>query len=536
MSLLFVEKVGNMKKSVSVIVGTALVVIVLFVGYRQTSEVRARVITAESGEIVHTVSETGRLINETDFDLSYKVPGAIERVYVQIGEIVKTGDPLVLLDQEELRIQLRQAEARQLSRQAELDQILSGETQERVAVYAAARNNAKTILLGKESAEADARVQLIDSIQNAYVVSDDAIRNRADQLFQNPRSANPELLFITASQQLKEESERDRIFVGTVLQEWSAALDNFSNVNEVEAFGIEAKAHLNHTKVFLDRVSFVVNELSESSSFSQATIDTWRAQVAVGRTNVSNAIIALAVAQEKFNAAVSGLQVAKGELQSREAEYAAIVADPRAIDVARYEGRVRDAKGTVALLEKQIADTVLRAPSDGVVTQIYIEKGEQILPNQFVVSLSSSARQELEVYIAEEEIVQISQDNSIMFTLDAFPGDQIFSGIVRLIEPSATVIENEVYYKIQGEILSDIEGARDGMTADIDIIVHKKTNVLRVPTTAIYRDSEGTYVEVFNGILRGKERRAAEIGISGNGFIEIVKGLVEGEHILDQAS
>ena len=69
------------------------------------------------------------------------------------------------------------------------------------------------------------------------------------------------------------------------------------------------------------------------------------------------------------------------------------------------------------------------------------------------------------------------------------------------------------------------------MTADVEIIVNEKEDVLVVPSGAVEREGDKSVV-----LVKGEDGRAVArevvTGIEDEGFVEIVEGLKEGETVL----
>jgi HlyD family secretion protein len=67
------------------------------------------------------------------------------------------------------------------------------------------------------------------------------------------------------------------------------------------------------------------------------------------------------------------------------------------------------------------------------------------------------------------------------------------------------------------------------MTASISIIAQHKENVLLVPSRAVKRDTQGTYVNIETPT--GSQRVNVTIGISNGTITEIVDGLKVGDRV-----
>ncbi len=78
---------------------------------RAMETVEADVLTVTLGSWPTVVRSQGSLYADEESVVGTKVAGRVAEVHVDLGDFVKTGDPLVSLDQEEFRLQVSQAEA-----------------------------------------------------------------------------------------------------------------------------------------------------------------------------------------------------------------------------------------------------------------------------------------------------------------------------------------------------------------------------------------------------------------------------------------
>jgi RND family efflux transporter MFP subunit len=99
-----------------------------------SEQVTVETVLVGLGEVVATREITGMLQPETDVGVVSKIPGRVQRVFVEVGQPVKAGQVLLELDQTELAAQVRQAEAAVIAARAGARQTVSAaETQVRVA-------------------------------------------------------------------------------------------------------------------------------------------------------------------------------------------------------------------------------------------------------------------------------------------------------------------------------------------------------------------------------------------------------------------
>jgi HlyD family secretion protein len=114
-------------------------------------------------------------------------------------------------------------------------------------------------------------------------------------------------------------------------------------------------------------------------------------------------------------------------------------------------------------------------------------------------------------------------------TLDAYRGRQ-FPGKVRRIAPYVLALEKQartVEVEVEFDVPGDARHLLVGYSADIEVVVAGRDNVLRVPTTAI---QPGSRVLVLAGEVL--EERTVETGLSNWEFTEVRSGLRRGERVV----
>lgn len=183
----------------------------------------------------------------------------------------------------------------------------------------------------------------------------------------------------------------------------------------------------------------------------------------------------------------------------------------------------------------QIERTRLRAPFAGVVAEINAKLGEFITPSPTgiptlpAIDLIDMSCLYVSAPIDEVDAPQIRTGMPACVSLDAFEGKRC-GAIVRRVAPYVLDREKQartVEVEVEFEPGSDIAGLLPGYSADIEVLIEERRDVLRIPTEAVLRDRFVLVIE--DGILRERE---FERGLANWEFTEVARGLAQGDRIV----
>lgn len=106
--------------------------------------------------------------------------------------------------------------------------------------------------------------------------------------------------------------------------------------------------------------------------------------------------------QQALDQAQKDLASARADVDEAEANYAAAKTGPTKDELAIADAGVEAATSALAVLERRLDKTILRAPAGGVVTEIVAEVGEAIRAGQPVVAIEESGKQWLSFNVRED--------------------------------------------------------------------------------------------------------------------------------------
>lgn len=506
------------KKQIYIISAAILLIVSGYLFFGRSNNSLYSYVQVSKGDVVQEVSVTGRVKPSEDVSLAFEKGGKITSINIAVGDKVDRGEILMRLDNSELLAQLAGAEANLKAQQAKLDEYKKGTRPEEIKIQEVKVANAKTVVN-------DAVNSVIDDLRDSYIKADDAIHNKVDQFFDNPKSQNPTLSFSMVDPQLKIDLEWGRLIIETMFPQWKNSLENLSASSNISLSISEGKRNLNQIDSFLSKVASAVNSLLANSEVSQTSIDTWKSAVAAARTNVSTSIISLTSAEQTLATANSNLSVEENNLVLKNAGTV-----PE--QIAGQEAQVEKMMADIDNFEVQIAKTYLRSPINGIVTKQDGKVGEIVLANSIIVSVISNDEYEIEVNVPEADIAKIKIGDTAKITLDAYGSGTIFAAHVVSIDPGEIMVEGVATYKTTLQFDKKEESIRSGMTANIDILTNKRSGVLKLPQRAILTKDGEKFVQL-NAGNNFIEERKIEVGLKGSdGNIEIISGLSEGDEVV----
>jgi len=172
-----------------------------------------------------------------------------------------------------------------------------------------------------------------------------------------------------------------------------------------------------------------------------------------------------------------------------------------------------------------------------IVAEVNAELGEYVtpsppgIPTPPAVDLIDSRCLYVAAPIDEVDAPAIRTGMPTCISLDAFP-ERRCGAKVRRIAPYVLDVEKQartVEVEIEFANREDSVGLLPGYTADVEIILEQRDNVLRVPTETVLEDSRVLVYKDSDGTL---ESRRFDSGLSNWRYTEVLSGLEEGERIV----
>ena len=162
------------------------------------------------------------------------------------------------------------------------------------------------------------------------------------------------------------------------------------------------------------------------------------------------------------------------------------------------EAQVTQARASLNQNEVNLEHTVIRAPIDGIVISRLVDVGQTVAaslqaPELFVIA-ADLTKMRVIANIDESDVGRIRPNQRVTFSVDAYPTEG-FEGSVSQIRLEPVVQQNVVTYATVIDAPNPDLKLKPGMTATITLEIARRTDVLRIPNSALrFRPSRDTFL------------------------------------------
>ncbi len=191
---------------------------------------------------------------------------------------------------------------------------------------------------------------------------------------------------------------------------------------------------------------------------------------------------------------------------------------------------IETARVNYNLAQSNLEKSQLKSPVNGIITKMNYEAGEVIgsaaagTPFGRLISYDLL----LEANVPEADIVLLKKSQMAEVTFDSLSEEEKFRAEIIEIDPASTVIQDVVYYKVKLKMNNSDSRLKPGMSADIDVKIDERKNVLAVPQRAVENGEVKILIE--GGKVVEKQ---VKTGLKGDGsMLEIKSGISQGDKVI----
>lgn len=243
-------------------------------------------------------------------------------------------------------------------------------------------------------------------------------------------------------------------------------------------------------------------ELVETGDVARSVYDQYRTQAETARQQTN-------VAKQAMEAAVNLARQNNQAIQTAQAE-------------------VESARAAASIAEKAVADTVIRAPYSGYVSDRPIAVGEYVTPSSVIATILLTNPLKLQLQVPELEAPRVQVGMPVSASVDAYP-DRKFAGRVTAVNPAVDPASRS--FTVEAAIENPDNALRSGMFATARVTQPGGGQSVYVPSEAVVRDQNTNSFRVFTVKDNAAHLKVVQIGDEENGWVQILSGVQSDEEV-----
>jgi len=228
---------------------------------------------------------------------------------------------------------------------------------------------------------------------------------------------------------------------------------------------------------------------------------------------------------------------------------------------------VEQSTASLRTSRSNLSKTTIVAPMAGRITRLAVEQGETAVPGTFnkdaalLLTISDMSVLETKVKVDETDVARLALGDSAVVQIDAFPDTTFLGKVIEIAHSSvrnaaaANSQDQSIDYEVTIQLLNPPPDTRPDFSATAKIVTDTRKQVLSIPIIALTvreneelsgedsavtvgkspakevgkRDVEGVFIV---GTDNKVTFRPVDVGISGDNYFEVLKGLTAGEKIV----
>jgi len=403
------------------------------------------------------------VVEAVEIRISPQLNALVVEVYVEEGDQVKAGDPLVILDQSQLQAQVNQAASMRNQAQASYDLLVAGGSENsRAAAIAAAEME---LLIAQQSLE--------DLYTNAAIVSAEAQQKLAEARDYLDDAEHRWIINQPGNRASQEEMKAANARVTVAEKRMGAARKRLDKAGRKID---RAKAQIALTEAIDEYQSAVWYRDWLKKGADELEMALLDADVSIAAAN-------LEVAEKEYEDVKDGpdpddVALAEAAITLAQAQLDLAKYGPGEEDLAVAQAQVDAAQAALDLLEIQLAMTEIKAPLDGTILFRLVEPGELAVAGSPVITLVQLEKLRLTVYLPEDKYGVVDLGDEAEVRVDSYPG-QVFQAVVIRIADQAEYTPRNVQtqeerkntvYAVILEVNDPGGKLKPGMPADVKFL------------------------------------------------------------------
>lgn len=528
-----VAEVPKKKKKVWLIVLIIAAIVIVLIGTavkNMTSQIETAANTVEvepveKRDLSDSVSLKGTIAGQSKTNVMSLAAAEIIAVNVQVGDIVKEGDPLVTLDQKDIEKQI-----------AELKTNINN-------ANAIAANDAVQKQESLNQAKQDQATTLAkatDSVNKAQAGYDELVKKRDDCQTKLNNKKNEVSSAENAQNNAKKEVEAAQSAVYAAQDALSSYQSSGQNTSQTTPGGTASST----VDTKLAELQQNVENANRNYSAKQSAYSEAASKYTSVKAEADSLQAELDAYPDQLKSAEEAVNTAKSSYSDAETSTNRSVSTAQnTVDMQKYQtSTTRDLKDQLEQLQKQLADCTLSAPIGGVVTAVNVSVGDKNTAGTTMITIEDTSSLKVIVNVEEADILKIQEGMPATVSTDATGDEEIKGTVTRVVRvknqsTNTNGTDTNTSSGYSAEITIDNTELLVGMSAKAKIVIKDRGTQLAVPYDLIRQDDNGdSYVLVAEANEDGTAtavRKNIKVGEEVDYYTEVTGGdLKEGDQLI----
>jgi HlyD family secretion protein len=241
---------------------------------------------------------------------------------------------------------------------------------------------------------------------------------------------------------------------------------------------------------------------------------------------------------ERYHSLWSGGITAKEQFDSRQKDF-----EHARIGLEQAKDKLELLKeGRIQRKNRASVDSIIRASAAGTVLERKVNPGDPVVPlttfqeGTVLMTLADMRTLEFKGTVDEIDVGKLNEGLPVRIQVGALPGSSVPGALTR-IAPKAREKEGATVFDVEVAIDTTATPVvlRAGYSANADVIVQEKADVLLVPERVVTLDGGKAYVEVPGPEPESEPvKKEIQVGLSDGLNMEVVAGLGEGDKVVQR--
>ena len=486
------------------------------------------------GEFIVRVRESGNLRSFLEVDVRSNVEGEIVEIFVDEGDVVELGAPLLRIDDEQILEQRKQAAANRDARKAQLQQaelqIQITEKQQESGL-AQARNSVAVAQATLDSFVATTQQRLTEAETQVATTQIDLNRDQIGLKQAEIALSQANLMLDRAETSV----ESAKVARDTAESEYNRNQELFEKklvskrtLEESQNQLAGARSQYENAQKEVESQRETIKSQEENINVRKEAISSRESTLELNRKNVLTLKESEEARKKQLEAELENARTRLRQLEGTTEEEKELTRHAK----VGAEASLLQAQSQLESQQERYEWTTVIAPMAGTVTRLTVEAGEIITSGRSAFSrgdaimrIADLDQMIVRTQINQVEIGKIKENQRAEISVDSYPG-RVFPGRVSEISPSATPRgpQNQssvITFEVDVEVIGSPPELLPGMSADVDIIVFEESDILQLPIPVVLSPKVFTVKAKVNAADLGQFREGQELKIRnliGNEF------------------